>query len=335
MITLLQSSGNPAVDQAIVDVIAAFEQTFPGRVSGFYALGSYADSSAITTSDIDLTIIFSGAFASDEERDTAQRMATTCAAASLLELDIELDDEASLALGASPQFKLGSALLYGDDIRARVPLVSLTWWTRDRMHSSWWRVARLFARPAVITPPLDYPEPAARYLGYTRRPVRLPDGRMEPGTRDLIRLTGWAATALLAHQCGVYVARKGESHTLYRQQIGGEWADLLDDIYALCRLRWSYRIPPDPAEQEQLRAICAQTLDFERHFLAIYRPYLLDELHGADPAGALFAAEMLQRAPLCDPVVIAALATLAERDGEPVAPVARAALAKLTKLTSG
>ncbi|MEO7002788.1 MAG: nucleotidyltransferase domain-containing protein, partial [Ktedonobacterales bacterium] len=134
MITLLQSSGNPATDQAIIAVIAAFEQAFPGRVSGYYALGSYADGSAVATSDIDLTIIFTGAFEGAAERDAAQRMAITCAEASPFELDIELDDEAALAQGASPQFMLGSALLYGADIRERVSLVSLVEWTRDRMH---------------------------------------------------------------------------------------------------------------------------------------------------------------------------------------------------------
>ncbi|MEO7000454.1 MAG: hypothetical protein ABI068_01440, partial [Ktedonobacterales bacterium] len=198
-----------------------------------------------------------------------------------------------------------------------------------RMHSSWWRVARLFARSDVITLPLEYPEPAARYLGYTCRSVRLPDGHEEPGTRDLIRLTGWAATALLAHQSGVYVARKGECHTLYRQHIGGEWADLLDDIYTLCRLRWSYRIPSNTTEQQQLRDLCERTLGFEQYFMAIYRPYVLAELRGADAAGVLFATEMLERVPLCDADVMAALSQLAQREGEPVAPVARAALAKM------
>ena len=329
MITLLQASGNPAADQAIADVIAAFEQTFPGRVSGYYALGSYADNSAVATSDLDLTLVFTGAFADAEERSAAQQLANTCAEASPFELDIELDDEAEVISGASPQFKLGSALVYGADIRERVPLISLAEWTRDRMHSSWWRVARLFNRPDVITLPHDYPEPAARYFGYTRRPVRLPDGHEEPGTRDLIRLTGWAATALLAHQCGVYVARKSECHTLYRKHIGDLWADLLDDIYTSCRLRWSYRIPCDPREQEQLCAICARTLGFERHFLANYRPYLLKELRGADPAGLLFAAEVMERAPLHDPDVIAALSDLAQCECGSVATAAHVALAKM------
>jgi hypothetical protein len=317
-----------AVDTTLRAVIATFAEAFPSRMRACYTLGSYADASAIDASDLDLTVVFAGTL-SDEERLRAERLAAVCAHKSVVELDIELVDEEALARGARPNFVLGSALVYGDDIRQRTPLISLAAWTRDRMHSSWWRVARLFARPAVIAPPLEFPEPADTFRGYTRRTLRLASGAEVPCTRDLIRLTSWAATALLALQCGVYVARKRDVHRLYREQIGGEWATLIEEMYTLCRMRWGYLIPAETAERERMRALCDQTLDFERAFAAIYRPYLLAELASDEPAAARLAADVMGRAPLEDDDVRAALERLAMRGDVGSQRLARAALAQL------
>ncbi len=306
-------------------VISAFERAFPGRLRACYTLGSYADASAIVTSDLDLTLIFAGAFVSHDERDAARRLASACAEQTKIELDIEIEDEETLSYGAGPNLKLASAHIYGLDIRDQLPLVSLAEWTRDRMHSSWWRIARLFARPAVITPPLEYPEPAQPFLGYTRRTVRLSKGRMVPSTRDLIRLTGWAATALLALQCGIYVPSKRVAHTLYHEHIGDPWDTLIADIYDLCRTRWSYLIPDAQEDRARLRGLCECTLLFERHFLARYNPYLIAELQSGGE-GALKACEVMRRVPVFDATVLRELRCLASEGASDVQEAAHEAL---------
>jgi hypothetical protein len=292
-------------------VIAAFVARFPGRIHSCYTLGSYADASAISASDLDLTIVFACALTVDE-RTAADALVAECVRRSAVELDIELRDERELAQGVSPNFKLGSALVSGADIRERVPLMSLAAWTRDRMHSSWWRIARLFARPEVITLSLEYPEPADVFRGYLRRTLRGPDGAEVPCTRDLIRLISWAATGLLALECGVYVARKRDAHLLYREHIGGEWAGLVEETYTLCRQRWGYLIPEEPAERARLQLLCDQTLGFERAFVAVYHPYLLAELASDDAEAVRCAVEVMGRAPLRDDAVSAALGRVAD-----------------------
>lgn len=311
--------------QAARSVIAAFERAFPGRLRACYTIGSYADGSALATSDLDLTIIFASVFASPAERDAAQRLASVCAEQTPIELDIEVEEEEELMREASPNLKLASVHIYGIDIRDRMALVPLERWTRDRMHSSWWRIARLFARPAAITPPLEYPEPAQPFLGYTRRVIRLADGREVPSTRDLIRLTGWAATALLALECGVYVARKRDVHPLYHERIGGPWDALISDIYTMCRSRWSYLIPDDQAERAQLCDLCEHTLLFERHFLARYTQYLISELQ-AGGVRATVACDVMRRAPLVDRDILQELRALAHADERESRMGARAAL---------
>ena len=206
-ILLTESTGNATVDQVLRDTVDVFEAAFPGRVRGYYVEGSYAGATGVATSEVDLSIVFVDAF-QDGEAARAWQLAEACRLLSAVELDIGMDDEAAWRAGLPPALKLAARLVYGTETRDRFPLVPLAAWTRDRMHTSYWRMVHLFGRPAMIAPPLGYPDPDDEFYGYLRRTVRLPDGREVPCTRDLIRLTGWAATGLLAWEAGVYVARK-------------------------------------------------------------------------------------------------------------------------------
>lgn len=293
------------MDALVKDALARALDALPGRLCAVYALGSYADESAVPTSDLDLVFIVAGRF-QDDERARLLATLAECAAQVEGELDGEVVDVASLEVGVSPTLKLGSLLLWGEDLRQRLPLIPLPVWTRDRMHTSYWRLAGLFTRPLPLSMPLDYPDPDDEFFGYVRRPVHLPGGTLEPGTRDLMRAVGWMATALLAYQAGQYVATKRACAPMYREHIGDEWADLLDDLAVWVRGAWEYRIPAAPGERARLRAICARTLAFENHFLTLYRRYALTELQGDEPEGRRAALEAQQRIPLADAEIMRA-----------------------------
>jgi hypothetical protein len=310
-ILLTESTGNATVDQVLRDTVDVFEAAFPGRVRGYYVEGSYAGATGVATSDVDLSIVFVDAF-QDGEAARARQLAEACRLLSAVELDVGMDDEAAWRAGLPPALKLAARLVYGTETRDRFPLVPLAAWTRDRMHTSYWRMVHLFGRPAMIAPPLGYPDPDDEFYGYLRHTVHLPDGREVPCTRDLIRLTGWAATGLLAREADVYVARKRDCHRLYRLHIGDTWTDLLDSIYEECRTAWHYLVPADPAPRLRLREICAQTLAFENSFLARYKTFLPAELGGTDPAGIREAQRVLQRIPYQDAEVVRTLAAVAE-----------------------
>jgi Nucleotidyltransferase domain len=296
---LLLATGDERVDTLLGGIVAAFDAAFPARIAGYYVLGSYADGTRLATSDLDLTIVFRGAFDGNAERDAALRLCADWTARSPLELDLEVEDEATLRAGVSPTLKLGSMLLAGEDIRDSLPMLPLDEWTRDRMHTSYWRVVKLFGRPVPVTLPLAAPDPAAEFFGYTARLTRVPDGRQVPGTRDLIRSVGWAATALVAWRAGQYVGRKREAHRLYAQYIGGPHATLIRDVYIWCRDTWQCLIPADAEDRNRLRDICQRTLAFENDFVAAYVEYVTQELAGS-PAARARALEVLTLLPLAD-----------------------------------
>ena len=292
----------------ILPITRAYNDAFPGRIRAVYVDGSVADGTALATSDLDLTVVFKDAIRA-EERDAIERLRVESGTPAMVELDVGLVDEAQLGeQGMRPALKLASALVWGEDVRDQFEIISIARWTRDRMHAAYWLTNQLYHRPVPVRLPLDFPNADDEFFGYLRRPVRLPDGRLAPSARDLIRSTGWAATALLALRQGVYVARKRDCHVLYRQRIGDEWSDLLADIYDYCRGRWTYLIPEDAADRDRLRSICERTLAFENHFLTEYLRFLLDELRDTDANRRAQALTVQEKLPLEDARVAAAIA---------------------------
>ncbi|HEY7021315.1 MAG TPA: hypothetical protein VH349_09375 [Ktedonobacterales bacterium] len=305
--TLIATTENAQVDALLREIVARFEEAFPERVRGYFVIGSYGDASSVSTSDLDLDITFKRRFESDDERERVRDLCAALQAQTVIELDLDVGDEESLRGGLSPNLKLAGLCVYGEDVRDQYPLLPVVAWTRDRMHSSYYRLGSLFGRTAPVRAPLIFPDPTGEFFGYDGRLVRLADGSLAPSTRDLIRATGWAATALIALRAGRYVARKSECHRMYEELIGDEWAPLLTAIYENCRQRWNYRIPTKPADRALLRRLCARTLDFENAFLAAYKIYLLGELRSADAAGRRFVRETLERMPFVDAEVMRAL----------------------------
>lgn len=310
----IASIGNPQMDTVMQDIVTRLLTALPSRLRAVYVLGSYADASAVPTSDLDLVFLVGGRM-HDGEREQIRALLAKWTAAVEGELDIEVEDEAGLKVGVSPTLKLGSRLLWGVDVCQNLEIMQLPIWTRDRMHTSYWRLAGLFARPLPLSAPLEFPDSSDEFFGYIRRRTHLPDGQLVPGTRDLVRAVGWMATALLAYQTGQYVATKRACARMYREHIGDEWATLLDHLAEWVRGAWQYRIPTAPNDRARLREICVRTLGFENHFLTRYRRYALGELQGDDPLGRQQAIDALNRIPLADAELVEAkMATEQHRD---------------------
>ncbi len=309
-IVLQHSSGRIQVDTAIQEVVGAYEDAFPAQIAGYYVEGSYADQSQVPTSDIDITIVFRGHFADENTARTAEQIWETSAHKTTMEMDITVVDEESLQKGVFPTLKLGSRLVYGYDICGNYPILPLEAWTRERMHSAYWLLTTVYQRPSPVHMPIGYPDPTDEFFGYTNRTVRLPDGKDVPCTRNLVRTTGWAATALLALRAGQYAARKRDSTRLYRHFIGDEWSSLLEEIATFCRDEWQYLIPAEQSARQHLRSLCERTRGFEQHFLTRYKPFLLEQLRSGEQEHVRFARWVQEQLPLDDEEVRAALQVL-------------------------
>jgi hypothetical protein len=304
-VELRMTVGDGNADRALAGVVQMFESAFPGRIVGYYIHGSGADHTAVSASDLDLDIVVRGGFTDSGERDALLDLARRVAGRSRIELDLDITDEATLELGADPNIKLGSRLLFGQDIRPDVPLISVEQWGRERMHAGYFLLMTVFKRQPPARLPLGFPNHEDEFFGYTNRSILDEQRHPVPSTRNLVRVTGWLGTALLAHEAGHYVVSKSECHRLYRQHVNDEWATLLDELYTVCRGAWSYRLPTDSSGRRQLRAMCERTLAFENHFLARYRPFLIEELARGKEDSASRARWLMEQIPFEDPAITA------------------------------
>ncbi len=176
-IILSASTGSEPIDATLCGVVGIFETVFAKRIRSYYVEGSYADGTEVTTSDLDLTIVFKDRFRDDAERDTAAQLAGHCAALSGVELDIVLTDDGQLAEGVYPSLKMASRCVYGEDRREQLHLLPLDDWTRERMHAAYWLLVTVFQRPRVVTYPLTYPNPVGQVLRLRSPHGALCDGR--------------------------------------------------------------------------------------------------------------------------------------------------------------
>lgn len=291
-------------NQFIKSTANLFEMLFPEQIRSIFLEGSYAVHSQVTYSDIDLVIVFKDRSISAVERAKAKRFAENLAQISRMEVDVSIVDEAVFSSGMPPYLKFSSQLIAGEDIRQQYDLITMDAWARERMHAAYWLMTNVFNRPPVVTLPYNFPNPQDPFYGYANRTVRLEDGRQVPSTRNLIRVIGWAATALLAYQARQYVVNKKDYASLYRQHIQDGWADFQEKLYAMCRTQWHYRIPEDETDQEVLRDLCRQTLAFENHFQSIYKGFLLQEFGAEVPERVGRALWMLEQIPYQDAEVI-------------------------------
>lgn len=318
-IELQHATGNQEIDALLRGVVSAFEADFPGRSLGYFLIGSYADGSAVATSDLDVMLVFRGTVG-ESELAQAVAIAGDIAAKTPVPLDVDVTTEAMLLTGRAPleavRLRTTGVAIYGPDLRATLPLPTLAVYRRLVTPAPYINFVQLIRGRARIHYPLTYPNPDGEFFGYDafRSANRYsPTGR---GLKDLANGVGWAATALVALQSGKYLAGKGRVLKGYQADIGDEWAGFLAEVFALCRTQWAYHVPADRADRALLRALCGRVLAFENHYFARYRDFLLAELQGSDMQGPIFAAERLREVLYADRAVHDKLARQV-RTGEP------------------
>jgi predicted nucleotidyltransferase len=302
--TLLTSTGDPHIDQILRGVIGLVELLFPERVRSYYITGSYADGTAVPTSDLDVMIVLKDS-ATRDELDKIFGIADQISLLSPMFLDLEGIGEDQL-LSKGYFLKFASLLLYGDDIRDAIQTPDMDDYVRSCMHNSpIYFMTDVARRQPVVTYPLDYPDRMAEFYGYDYNPLE-----DHQDTKVLMAIIGHAATAIVALKSRQFVGTKSQCLSMYKEHVHDEWTDLLTEVYTVCRNTWSYRIPENAEDRRRLRRVCSRTLKFENHFLKLYRSYLLTELYSSDDRNKLKAIEMLGKVIYPDKMVLSTLRTI-------------------------
>jgi hypothetical protein len=309
---LIESTGDLGYDRLARGVIGVFEVAFPDRVRGFYLRGSHASNTSIPGSDLDLFIIFKDRFADRAEYDRARALSDHCAQLSPVLLELVLTGERGLrgleGVGAALNLKLATRLLYGEDIRADLPAFDADTYVRSVVHTPYLSyVYPKERRGGPLVYPLRHLDPDGPFFGYDQCMMPGADGVERPSTKLLVGSVGWTATAIVALGSGQHVRDKAACVELYQQYVADDWTSLVTDVHELCRNRWRYQVPSDPTDRRTLRELCDRALDFQNHFLELYRSYQLTELASGDADRQQLATRRLQRIHFDDQEVADAL----------------------------
>lgn len=271
----------PPIDDVIDSVVGLYELAFPGRVRGYYLVGSHSDGTAIPSSDLDMQVIFKEAWQPGED-ERARTMRRYIQGLMTSHVDLAAFSEAELLSEDTVSLKLASRLLFGEDIRDGLSLPDL--------ESYVWQVTRApqrfimqFMRPADAQPtfPLHYPDPDAEYYGYTR-PLVTREGETLQSLKELVLTVCWSATALVAMQARVYVPTKADCARLYREHINDGWTSFVELLYNKGKREWGYLAPRANEARAVLRHLAADTLAFENHFMQTYIAFLREAAHTPD-----------------------------------------------------
>ena len=291
------SAGQMSVQEVINCVTDAFLERFPGRVLAIYSTGSYSGGYAVAGSDLDLALIFSGEVAETERKQGAHLVEELSDLVSL-ELDLVLLGEVE---EIRPALKFDSTLVQGTDVRDRLRVMSTAYWIRERMYGGGWLICHLFGRRGVAEIPITFPSASGEFFGYNTDRGGAVSGP-EGSTKDLVRATSWAATAIVGQKSGGYVTSKAHLQSKLRDHLPQEWASFIEVLFTFCRRQTSYGIPKDANGRKKLRELCSRTREFEDYFLNAYREFLLDELV-ADVERTSEALERIEETPFQDEAI--------------------------------
>lgn len=293
------------INKVLQGIISIFEAMFPGKIRSYYVVGSYAYGYAVPGSDIDMWIIFRESVG-DDDLHQARSLRRACQLMAPVNLDIDIIAGPPYNIqpywaNISTQVKTGGLLLYGEDIQADIPMIPIDDYARYLMHFAALRVVSLRNSPPLLRYPIDYPRQDDRFYGYVPARVDAEGAKAELSTRGMIGCMTNMTNALVAFKGRSYVQNKAHCFTLHKECINDEWSDFLIEAFTKCNTLWKYRVPEDPEAQVELSALCRKMLDYENHFLAAYREFLLAELSmSQEQATNLLIVDILEMLDMSD-----------------------------------
>ncbi len=274
-IELTSSTGSEDADKVIRGIVDLLETVFPEQIRGYYVTGSYADRTAFSASDIDMIALFKSGTDTRDRRKVGQIVPHSLDFSPIL-IDIlgASEDEPSFV---GHQLAHASLFVYGEDTRDRISPVPEDVYRRTCLSVPLRFMKDVARGQEEVVFPLGYPDPDGEFFGYDWDSIQNCHD-----TRVLMAIVGKIATALVFLKAREFVATKSECVSKYERFVADQWANLVRDVYVVCRNRWKYEIPESERDRLQLREICKATLEFENHYLEQYRAFLQEHLLAAD-----------------------------------------------------
>jgi hypothetical protein len=274
-ISLLFSTGLTRIDEIIYGSIGILETLFPDRIRAYYLVGSYADGGHTSDSDVDLVPLFKENMQDGEEiryRQSVEYMDKL----SPVHLGFGLRNEDQSFREGGVGIKIGSVLLYGEDVRDQIPLTPLEQYCQSCISTSIELIRYQRGNQDQFFFPLDYPNAQDEYYGYLK--VEDIQGTSRMSTASIFTQLMFLASSIVTLKTGQYNASKSFSWRFYQDYVGDRWSAFLEEWYIQGKKQWGYAVPLTSKERNQLKQMCEKVLAFENEFWMIAKDFILQRL---------------------------------------------------------
>ena len=291
-ISLQFSTGLSRIDEIIYGSIGILETLFPHRIRAYYLVGSYADGGYTSESDIDLVPLFKGMMQDGEEisyRQTVEYMDKL----SPVRLGFGLRNEDQSFREGGVGIKIGSVLLYGEDMRDHIPLTPLEQYCQSCISTSIGLIRYQRSDPDQLFFPLEYPNAQDEYYGYLKEENI--QGTIRKSAASIFTHLMFLASSIVTLKTGQYNASKSFSWKFYQDHIGDGWGTFLEEWYTRGKKQWRYAIPMTSKERNQLKQMCQKVLAFENEFWMIAKDFILKRLESKDEKQHYWAEQEMQK----------------------------------------
>ena len=290
-ISLLFSTGISRIDGIICGSIGILETLFPNRIRAYYLVGSYADGGYTSNSDIDVVPLFKGVMKDGEEviyRQAVEYMDKL----SSVHLGFGLRNENESFREGGVGIKIGSVLLYGEDVRDQIPLTPLEKYCQSLISTSIELIRYQRGDPKQLSFPLDYPA-QDEFYGYLKEEDL--QGTIGKSTASIFTHLMFLASSVVTLKTGKYNASKSFSWKFYQDCVGDAWGSFLQEWYILGRRQWGNGVPFTSEERNQLKHMCQKALAFENEFWTIAKDFILNRLDSKDEKQRHWAQQEIQK----------------------------------------
>jgi len=280
---LLNSTKNPVADAAIIKALEKVQSIYSQPVLSAYITGSYANNYIVKTSDVDLFLVFANNPSKEEGALQEQIMNET----ESIEPPMDIGFYGLPRLLEAGEVEMGKYCLhiYGEPVHEKIPNPNLADYIYHFMHTGYRRMT-LSRKQEPYTWPLAYPNPEGEYKGYDWRTTLLA-GKELPSIKEIVVLTGWMATGLVAWRGSTFVPTKQQCPELFSKVIGGSVAKDFQEITDFCRTKLCYLLPEIEEDKKHLQELMPRVLGLENYFMAQYQEFLIENLKNGDPVRVL------------------------------------------------
>ncbi len=260
--------------QELHDLLNTVDYIFPNAVRSVYLHGSRAEGTALTDSDVDVSVVVRNTTDMAQVRQMIGRRTLS----NRVRLDANVDTLEMLAYPAwaflAARIKLSGGPVRGEDIRDQIALPSYQSFKATIFEQVCKGIGMLRDLDQIglkqMARPIGYPDPSREFFGYeiARKRDWYPSGTTT-GTKELVAVATYCASAWVVNREHSYVLSKTQAIDAIRRSENGDRADLAERIYDLCRTMSQGHVPEGDGERTELRVLCERLLGFENEILSI------------------------------------------------------------------